>query len=587
MRIPINFVTYPGVSVAKACFAQNVYEDGAAARCFSNLLASGFRRFDWDLYWDSSRRVWSFCPAQIPQSRANPESSTRTFFTPSSTTVSLVSITPRSIVPPLLADDDRHSLFSLKDLGRQVSPISASTTMAQNLSSSGKPTSTQSTSAATSSEPPGLISIGPYSCTSSIDVPVLAAVLAEYMRNSSNTIDAIITYLTLNLHVAAPSNAPLRTPLALNTSALPNPQELVSTLLNFNLSSYLYTPALLKGDRANLNASWFKVATDQSQLVYLNITRDPKGTLSTSNGWPSEEYLEFQKVHRLLAGFGQIDPQLQSYNLTGDDGTIFRTNSFQNTRAVQYGPGGNITQGCFFNADNPTILGSNNNSWAVSSQLQLPKDPASYSTNRSIPAVSNFTSCGISPFLNSTLLNATTDQNFLPYQIFVYSSIWSWASGEPHNVSSQTDNSARIRCAAFDGSLNSRWRVADCTERHYASCRVGNSPYTWRISSTKAVYSSCEDMCPDGSSFDVPKTALENRYLSNAVMQRRNEDSVIWLNFNSLDVQNCWVPGVNSSCPYRQADDVTHCFCCFRFDALRQMCCKPTELTQATQEERR
>ena len=66
MRVPINFVTDPGVSLRAACFYENRYEDDNAGNCVSNLLAAGFRRFELDLYWDQGRSVWSFCPVSIP-----------------------------------------------------------------------------------------------------------------------------------------------------------------------------------------------------------------------------------------------------------------------------------------------------------------------------------------------------------------------------------------------------------------------------------------------------------------------------------------------------------------------------------------
>ncbi|KAJ5123851.1 uncharacterized protein N7515_007676 [Penicillium bovifimosum] len=65
-QIPLNFVTNPAVSVSAACFGNRVYDRTAAAKCFSNLLAVGYRRLIVDLYWSPSRRTWSFCPVSIP-----------------------------------------------------------------------------------------------------------------------------------------------------------------------------------------------------------------------------------------------------------------------------------------------------------------------------------------------------------------------------------------------------------------------------------------------------------------------------------------------------------------------------------------
>lgn len=49
LSIPINFMTIPGVSLTAACFGDRVISEGELARCYSNLLSVGFRRFELDL----------------------------------------------------------------------------------------------------------------------------------------------------------------------------------------------------------------------------------------------------------------------------------------------------------------------------------------------------------------------------------------------------------------------------------------------------------------------------------------------------------------------------------------------------------
>lgn len=78
-------------------------------------------------------------------------------------------------------------------------------------------------------------------------------------------------------------------------------------------------------------------------------------------------------------------------------------------------------------------------------------------------------------------------------------------------------------------------------------------------------------VCPSNSSFDVPRTALENAYLRRAIARSRGtaqpqigtalapsglsaQSSVdaeyIWINLNDVDISGCWVSGVNATCPY-------------------------------------
>lgn len=61
LALPINFMTVPGVSLSAACFGNLVIAEGKLSRCFSNLLAVGFRRFELDL------SVWLKPPMQIPR----------------------------------------------------------------------------------------------------------------------------------------------------------------------------------------------------------------------------------------------------------------------------------------------------------------------------------------------------------------------------------------------------------------------------------------------------------------------------------------------------------------------------------------
>lgn len=512
--------------------------------------------------------MWSLCPIRIPRSASDPDasaSSTQLLPSKSSVTVSKVQLPPRTVNPwptklPDLISNGSSTLSDHLDI-RQVSasvlslPTTSDRTTTTSAAAGNSPSQSNSSSAAkpTVSVSPvnGLIQVGQYACTTSIDLPVFSAVLAEYLSSSQNTLEAIMTYLDLNLHVAAtPLNSP---PQELtSTASLPASRELISNLLNVNLSSYLYTPTVLAADRANLNSSWFASPND-IQSVYFNTTKNAKGQLMTDNGWPSESLVELRHAYRLLASYGQIDPQLNRYNFSGDESVIFPQNALLNNRPILYSPFGDIEQGCFSNPSIASISGKNN-SWAVSSQILLPSTPSGFD-NVSIPSVSNLTSCGISPLLNETLLNTTADVNAHFYQQVAYSSIWTWAPGEPRNVSSNETNSQNMRCAAMDASQNGRWHVADCSERKYAACRVRNEPYMWKLSSTKGTHSTSVELCANDQNFSVPFTPLENSHLLSVIQARRSssddKDPTIWVNFNSLDIASCWVTGLNTQCPYQ------------------------------------
>jgi hypothetical protein len=455
-----------------ACFGHDLFDVGPATLCLSNLLATGFRGFVLDLYWDYSRRIWTPCPV-------------------------------------LLANG------------------------------TGSNTAGGSTVA----------HIGPYSCSPDLNLPVLLDVLNGYLHNTSNTLAAVMTYMHFNLHAASESNG---TSGALDGSQVPQASEAISAIVNTNLSSEIYTADSLYSDRQSLNASWLGgSATSLPDLSYMTTVTDNEKRLSTPDGYPSEGLLEFSK--RLVFSLGDVDPQLHLYDTDQDYKTFFKSSDLMQQTAVAYESSGTLTTGCFAN-ENSTSIPNSNNSWAVTYNLQSPTLSDSYD-----PSLSNLTSCGISPILNATTLADTADANILPYQTAVYSSIWSWSTGEPRNVSANEYHGSNIRCAAMDLTLAGRWRVADCTEPHPGACRSNDEPYVWTLSRGRGPNASRDQACPPNSTFAVPRTGMENTYLRRAAARSPETaaDPTVWLNFNSADVQDCWVSGVGRACPYASSQGLS------------------------------
>ena len=567
LQIPVNFVTSPGVSLSAACFGDGQYQDAAFERCLANLLATGFRRFVIDVFWDAGRRVWSLCPVQVPQGGGN---------APVMSSVSSVATTSRGSLSSASFTRNEHGIIGREPMTtthvrRQESSTNEASTSTTAAGSSGTGPISSSTAASATAEPTQfsspdgpLYELGPYNCTSTVDLSSFASVFGNFLADSATTLAAALTYLDLNLHVAAPVSKPLGPGETLNSSSLPQPSELLSSILSSNLSAYLYTPTRLREQRENVNASWFNVQQDYRPAegyFTLNPISAPQGSFSTPDGWPNEGYIEFSNAQRLLAGFGTVDTQLLQYNFSGDDADIFPSSYLTNSLATTLSTDGSVTGGCFFNL-NSSSLSSVNNSWAISSYSA---NSASQQDDLNVTSrsISNLTACGISPFLNSTLggnLTASSTSAIAAYQNFARSTIWSWAPGEPRNVSSSEDDASRIRCAALDlsSSPEGRWHVADCSQHYPAACQstAPGSMYSWKISDSRTSYSESDGMCPEGFAFAVPRTALENRYLHSTLQQQRSDAgddssfSAVWLNFNSLDYQGCWVRGVNTSCPY-------------------------------------
>ncbi|KAK0962815.1 Maintenance of telomere capping protein 6 [Friedmanniomyces endolithicus] len=554
LQLPINYVTVPGVSLKAACFPNKRYEDATAARCISNLLATGFRRIEVDIYWDTSRRLWSLCPVQLGNT-STLSNSTMTSAEPSSKSTSSAMLASGQLtnrgafevaraIPASGALRRQDSSLSLtiptapadSTAASSVLP-SISSTATLTVGASG--TSVVATSSASGTSPPGssqnlLIEVGPYSCTPSTDFKLLTTVLSCYLEDTETDLNATTRYLILNLHAAASASDPSGSPQKPATSALPQQGDLISSIISANNSIYLYTPTELLAERAQFNSTGDSSSSSsyyQQDTAYFTVTvvNDQK---TTSDGWPSEGYIELGKAKRLLAGYGTVDPQMTGYNFSGDAAYIFPPGYLQATPQVTT-KAGTVTGGCFFQPGVDHIRAIN----ILQSDI--------------LPLVVNLTSCGISALLNTTLNNTDAAADYTPYQAYAYAANWAWSDGEPRNTSA---SGSMVSCAALNAT-SGRWQATDCAQTHYGACRVGHTPYKWQISSQQGHYTNLDDGCPYNTTFAVPRTALENSYLLATWRDYRKitygeSDPMLWLNFNDLSTDACWVRGQNGSCPY-------------------------------------
>ncbi|KAI9769788.1 MAG: hypothetical protein M1840_003782 [Geoglossum simile] len=553
-HIPINFVTYPGISLSAACFSHKRYDDGDAVSCMSNLLSAGFQRLVIDLYWDEGRQLWSFCPVSIltfgVSASPTPGSSA-----PNSTLASRSSSSTAVAAGSSLLSAGLSPASSIK--GRAELTPSVSLLSSRNLLSSGSlntPPSLSPTASISPSPNTPLLDLGPYFCTSSINVSTVTSLLLSYIQETENTLDAHLLYLIINIHAAASASSaslPAQKP-----KTLPQPANLLSTIFQNDLSPYMYTPTLLRTERQDLNQSWY--GSDPPDHHYFTVRILPGDIHSTIDGWPNEAHVEFTHGRRLLVGWGSADPQMSQYNFTGDNGTIFQKDELEAETAVSATSSGVITDGCFFSPSS-TKVDETNSSWALGAVLEGPNS-ATEALDSALNLTTNLASCGISPFLNTTLLNVTASQGPTQYLSLSYHSTWSWEANQPQNTSryapptaSSIPSSPLLRCAAANPRSSGRWRADDCSRRYSAACRVASLPYGWRIAPYATTYGFASEACPSGTTFSAPRTGLENLYLHHKMLERSDDDrnTPVWIDFNSMNTEGCWVTGgPNATCPY-------------------------------------
>ncbi|CAD0110406.1 unnamed protein product, partial [Aureobasidium uvarum] len=516
--IPINYVTAPGVELTPVCFSDRLYEDAAAQQCLSNLLALGFHRIIVDLYWDQSRQTWSLCPVEL-STQGNSTSPINTGGYPSSLSTSSSSTSPSAILTrarfsgdtaeplerqalrssSIIVDEDVHQraqihvrqtselLSESTDASATNAALTAATITTDSSSSGGSVVAISQTFSAAQPSQTGH-QIGGYSCTESIGISTITSVLADYFQTTENDLNATFKYLEFNVRLAAPFNDPADTTSSADPERLPTLGNYISDLINSTLSRYLYTPAALRSERANLNQSWLAGDIENPPAVeYMTTMPLNNGSgLYTLDGWPSESIIMFLRALRIIASV-RLDSQMQQYDFSADAETIFPAESISNNVGTTLSSDGTVTNGCLYQPGN-TTLAAVNSSWAISSNL-----PNTTSLNTTNYAALNISSCGISPVLNTSLLGSLATNNATTYRQFTRGSLWGWDTDEPS----------------------------------------------------------------DNSSFAVPRTALENRYMIAALRdwvsrQTDFDDApVFWLSINDIDTKDCWVSGVDQTCPYR------------------------------------
>ncbi|KAF2004666.1 hypothetical protein P154DRAFT_551902 [Amniculicola lignicola CBS 123094] len=570
LRIPINFLTVPAISLRTACFGHNQYSDWAFQKCFSNLLAAGFRRYVVDVYWDSGRMEWSLCPAQVPPNKPQQESRVPSSVSEASKSLSTANSgrLVKNYVHPTASPAERRAGIR-KRQHRSSSALTGtmsveiSTVASRNASAASTNTETTLSPSPTmiNTQDVPVLQIGSYNCTQTMTMDLITGIFQDYLDETGTTTDATLIFIILNLHAAASYSSPDAPAEKVTGAQLPLAGQFLSDSLKGNLSEQLYTPNTLQNERSNLNESWYDVQVDTMPAMgYYNTSQDDNHA-TTQNGWPSEAYTEFKEYFRLVASFGTIDPQMSGYDITPDLGTVFPPQTIRALYNTTINAAGSITSGCLFAPSEIDITSSTNSSWAVSlaPALNLGTDP---NITTPIPSITSLTSCGLSPFLNYTLSNVTADQNPVPYLAFTHSTLWSWQPGQPINITEADTDLTRNSCAAIyhTSPYPGRWRTVNCNDRHRFACQNPNNPYHWELSTVSADYMSGGSACPPPLTFSVPHTALENAHLLAALTSPSTRNpptspSPVFVNLNSLDIPNCWVPQINGTCPYQARKD--------------------------------
>lgn len=348
-------------------------------------------------------------------------------------------------------------------------------------------------------------------CLRSLSFNDLTSFVQSYIKDSDTNLSADLIVLILNLH-------------HLNNTSFAYPEELrgtwndtlTSVMTNY-FDHYMYTPIDLQTDRA--------IDVNKTNLV---------------DGYPRLSKFLFTNKRRMIPIINQYEiPSYSNYNASMDSNLFFNMTQLNTS---------------FSSFDNTTTLDS----------IDQIKNKASQNWRFSIDSPSNqFTSDsihdqiinGYSPLLNHTVTHLSN----LSSDLFG-NSLWLWPENEPLFINEAfarySNDSQYIQeaysCAAMFVQ-NGSFHVSNCYQEKKVLMMDKQNTYNWTVSDEKVNYFHGGNFDDNKWSFNVPKDALQR---ASVVLMLNSVDSDtdvdVWVDLNSINVDNCWVTGgPYASCPYQ------------------------------------
>ncbi|KAF8938510.1 hypothetical protein BGZ58_000766 [Dissophora ornata] len=273
--------------------------------------------------------------------------------------------------------------------------------------------------------------------------------------------------------------------------------------------SLIYSPAQLQMDRVDLEASWWK--DGPVGLDYYNTTTDPvTGKTQSSTGWPTSNYLIEAINRRIIVGIGANNlPANTTYNVTDDLTTLYGAGflgpSMTNSSLLRVSSALSDDLCGYPMPGVMMVPTGTEESTAPSEAVNNGTDPITTEVTWSFASMSD---SDLSPWLYSSGQLAHTAMT-----------IWSWDLDQP--PLNQTRSRDR-RCGAMQS--NGRWAVQNCNLKLPVACRQTDTSGKWMIYE-KGAGNYRDVTCPEGYSFDVPRTARENQLLYKTLLSYWNETS--------------------------------------------------------------
>lgn len=285
--------------------------------------------------------------------------------------------------------------------------------------------------------------------------------------------------------------------------------------------------------------------------IDLRSDRDGGHTFGVSGksekGYPTAHRFLLEMKKRIMVSATYMNLDRDAYDLRQDEATIFEIDKNSSGPDYMNSDESNDAGMSYVTDDTPKMCHSNSTEYLSTINSTTIKTWRTLLDTKDNPfttaEIRDYVQCGFSPVINTGL---TTMKELVEP---VDASIWTWSLEQPtwkhsHNKTNKEDGPVAWKCAVLD---TDGWKVANCYEKYKPLCRVSNMAYNWHIGHNEENYFEAIESCMGQDYFSIPRTALQNK----AAMVELNDSLPVWIDLNSISVDNCWVTGgPYASCPY-------------------------------------
>jgi hypothetical protein len=303
-------------------------------------------------------------------------------------------------------------------------------------------------------------------------------------------------------------------------------QNISSKLISY-LDNRIYTPVDLRNDRKN------------------GFTFGVSG--KSENGYPTAHRFLLELKQRIMVSVTYMNLDKDAYDISQDEDTVFEIDEDRSGPDYMNSDESNDAGMSYVTDKTPKMCHSNSTEYLSTINSTTVKTWRTILDTKDNPFttenIRDYVQCGFSPVINTGL--KTMQELVEP----VDASIWAWSLEQPtwkhsNNKTNEEDGPVAWECAILD---TDGWKVANCYAKYKSLCRANNMAYDWNIGEKEENYFEAINACEGQNYFSVPRTALQNK----VAMIELNNSLPVWIDLNSISVDNCWVTGgPYASCPY-------------------------------------